>query len=222
MEKKSKSSITSERLLAICLEKFSQKGFDQITMRELAKAAELSPGAFYYHFASKEAVIQVFYEKTFTDFEKRCEEIFQKTASFEERMLLALQARLDTFVHHRELLIVLSRAAVDPRSDLSPFGEGTARIRNRTINLFNAMIEGSDFKFDKKLRTYLPTLLWMYLMGVILFWVFDASPNQKKTKEFISLFTPQLVRLVRFTRFPLTGSVMQPLLKTLELVMPVD
>lgn len=189
-------------------------------MRELAQAAGLSPGAFYYHFSSKEAVIQVFYEKTFQQFEARCSEIFTKSSRFEERLERALFARLETFGDYRTLLIALSRSAVDPRSELSPFGEGTRDIRDRTIDLFRRMIEGSDFKSDKRLHPYLPTLLWLYLMAIIFFWVFDVSAEQKKTRELIKLLTPQLVRLVRFSRFPLTGSVINPLLATLRLMMP--
>ena len=218
--KKKKAEVTSERLLELCLAHFQRKGVDQTTMRELAAAAGLSPGAFYYHFASKEAVIQVFYEKTFTEFEGRCVAIFAETKKFEERLQRALEARLDTFEGHRPLLIALSRAAVDPTSPLSPFGKETKDIRDRTIAIFQRMLEDSDFKCDKRLLAHLPALLWMYLMGIIFFWVFDESGRQKKTRELIRLLTPQICRLVRFTRFPLTGSVINPLLATLELVSP--
>lgn len=189
-------------------------------MRDLAKAAGLSPGAFYYHFRSKEAVVQVFYEKSFLEFADRCRNLFAGTNSFEARLEGALRARLETFESSRELLIVLSRAAVDPRSELSPFGEASTEIREATIGLFQEMLDGSDFKSDKRLLPYLPTLLWMYLMGIIFFWVFDESPRQKRTGDLIRLLTPQLVRLIRFTRFPLTGSVINPLLQTLGLIMP--
>lgn len=219
-ERKRKAEVTSEKLLEICLEQFQKKGFDRTTMRDLAGAAGLSAGAFYYHFRSKEAVVQVFYEKSFVEFAARCREVFASTKKFEERLEGTLRARLETFEASRELLIVLSRAAVDPRSELSPFGEATREIRENTIALFQEMIDGSDFKADKRLLPYLPTLLWMFLMGIIFFWVFDDSAKQKRTGELIRLLTPQLVRLVRFTRFPLTGSVINPLLHTLELMMP--
>lgn len=218
--KRTKADVTSEKLLDLCLAQFQKKGFDGTTMRDLAKAANLSPGAFYYHFRSKEAVVQVFYEKTFLEFADRCRAIYAGTKSFEARLEGVLRARLETFESSRELLIVLSRAAVDPRSELSPFGEASTEIREATIGLFAEMIEGSDFKADKRLLPYLPTLLWMYLMGIIFFWVFDESPRQKRTKDLLQLLSPQLLRLVRFTRFPLTGSVINPLLQVLSLVMP--
>jgi AcrR family transcriptional regulator len=218
--KRTKADVTSEKLLEICLSQFQKKGFDGTTMRDLAKAAGLSAGAFYYHFRSKEAVVQVFYEKSFLEFADRCRAEYEATKSFEKRLEGVLRARLETFESQRELLIVLSRAAVDPRSELSPFGDASTEIREATIGLFSEMLEGSDFKADKRLLPYLPTLLWMYLMGIIFFWVFDESPRQKRTQGLIELLTPQLVRLVRFTRFPLTGSVINPLLQILAHVMP--
>jgi len=215
-----KADATSQKLLELCLGQFEKKGFEATTMRGLAQAAGLSPGAFYYHFNSKEAVVQVFYEQTFVEFADRCRAIYAEEKSFSHRLEKALEARLDTFTSHRELLVILARAAVDPRSELSPFGPATREIREATIQLFEEMIDGSDFRCDKRLLPYMPTLLWMALMGVIFFWVFDESPGQKRSRELIRLLSPQLARLIGFTRFPLPGSVMQPILSTLQLVMP--
>jgi AcrR family transcriptional regulator len=217
---RSKGDVTGDRLLEICLKQFQAKGFDGTTMRGLAQAAGLSLGAFYYHFPSKEAVVQVFYEKTFEEFAAKCREIFAGEKTFRVRLEMTLEARLETFASNRELLIVLSRAAVDPRSELSPFGEATKEIRENTIALFREMLEGSDFKCDKKLMPYMPTLLWMYMMGMIFFWVFDESAKQSRTRDLIGLLTPQLIRLIGLSRFPLTGSVMNPLLHTLKVMLP--
>lgn len=217
-EKVTKADLTRERLMKLALKEFNKKGFDETSMRDLAQAAELSPGAFYYHFKSKEDVVQAFYEETFEAFVRGCEEIFASTKSFEKRLAKTLHHRIATFKDSRELLTALSRAAVDPRSSLSPFGDEQKEIRERTIATFSQLIETSDLKADKKLLPYLPTLLWMYLMGVIFFWVFDSSAHQKKTDQLIDKLTPLISRLIRFSRFPLTGSVMTPVhdvLKTL-------
>ena len=216
-QKSAKSAATAQHLLETCLHLFRKQGFDETTMRELAAAAGLSPGAFYYYFPSKEAIVQVFYEKTFLEFEQGARELFVAEKSFGRRLEGTLQLRLDTFAADRDLLVVLSRAAVDPRSDLSPFGSATRDIRERTIAIFRTMIDGSDLKFERKLDPYLPTLLWMYMMGMIFFWVFDETPRQQRSRELIGALTPQLVRLIRFTRFPLTGSVLNPLLKALQI-----
>jgi AcrR family transcriptional regulator len=189
-------------------------------MRDLAQASGLSPGAFYYHFPSKESVIQVFYETTFNEFEAVCRELFAQTDSFGQRLEQAMVARIDSFRARRPLLMVLARSAVDPHSDLSPFGSATKELRIRSVKLFREMIEGSDFKSNSELRQYVPALIWMYLMGIILYWVFDESKEQAKTHRLIYLMTPQLVQIMRFSHLPLIGPLINPLIESLDLLMP--
>lgn len=221
MEKKrTKADVTSERILEISLKAFHKRGYAKTTMRDLADACGLSPGAFYYHFESKEEIIQVFYEQTLTEFIGDVEKIAASTSSFEKRLVQSYHKRFDTFRPSRELLVVLSSAAVDPTSALSPFNEGQSGIRERTIELMKMLIEGSDLNCDKRLLPYLPSLFWMLLMAFVFYWVFDTSKNQKRTDDLIDLLTPQIVRLIRFSRLPLTGTVIDPILKTLELAIP--
>jgi AcrR family transcriptional regulator len=212
----SKSEVTARRLFEISMHQFLEKGFDATTMRNLAAAAELSPGAFYYHFPNKEAIIQLFYQQSFDSFREACQKVFTKTEILEERFLGVIEARLKTFDSSRDLLVVLSRSAVDPRSPLSPFGNEQKEIREATIGLMKEMIEGSDLKCEKGLRSYLPDLFWMYMMSMILYWVFDQTKNQKKTADLIHQLTPQICKLVRYTRIPLSGTVMAPLKRTLR------
>ncbi len=217
--KRTKADLTSERILEISLKAFHKRGYEKTTMRDLAKACGLSPGAFYYHFGSKEEIIQVFYERTLEVFTKDVEQIVRSTNSFETRLVQSLHKRFETFAPSRELLVVLSRAAVDPNSTLSPFTPAQREIREATVVTMSRLIEGSDLKFDRRLEPYLPTLFWMLMMGFVFYWVFDKSKNQSRTTQLIDLLTPQIIRMVRVSRFPLTGTVINPILKTLQLVM---
>src|SRR5580692_121845 len=45
-----------EALLAVAGRLFREKGFDKVAIAEIAAAADLTHGAFYTHFASKEAL----------------------------------------------------------------------------------------------------------------------------------------------------------------------
>lgn len=218
--KKKKADVTAERLLEISLRAFTENGFDETSMRGLAQAAGLSPGAFYYHYSSKEAVIQVFYEKSFESFLKAASQIFESTDNFSERVREIVRARLSTFTGSRDLLIVLSRSAVDPRSPLSPFGKEQKRLREATVRIMEELVKSSDLRCDKRLLPYLPYLLWMYTMGILFYWAFDESPKQNRTTRLIDSLTPQLARLIGFTRLPLTGSVLKPFLEVLELLLP--
>lgn len=43
--------------MEVALDLFSEQGYDATSMRDIAAALGLSPGAFYHHFPSKEAVL---------------------------------------------------------------------------------------------------------------------------------------------------------------------
>lgn len=43
--------------------------------------------------------------------------------------------------------------------------------------------QGSDVKVPKALRRELPELLWLMQMGLVLFWVHDSSPDQRRTHD---------------------------------------
>src|SRR2546422_6809653 len=59
----SKSQETRFQILRTALGLFRQRGLDDTTMRDIAAAADLSLGAAYYYFPSKEAIIQAYYDE---------------------------------------------------------------------------------------------------------------------------------------------------------------
>ena len=65
-EKKStmlKSEATRARILECALAIFRERGFENSTMREIAKAAGVAVGAAYYYFDSKNAIVMAFYQR---------------------------------------------------------------------------------------------------------------------------------------------------------------
>ena len=207
---KTKAELTRERLFKLALREFNRKGFEKVGMRDLAKAADLSLGAFYYHFRSKEEIVHVYYEETLEVFEAGARKIFSETRSFEERLVRVLEYRLASFQENREVLIALSKVATDPRSELSPFGEGTREIRIAASRIFGELIQDSDLKAHRELLPILPTVLWMMMMGSVLFWVFDASPEQRRTFALIRRCIPLWTRLLKLTGQPMASRLVRP------------
>jgi hypothetical protein len=42
--------------------------------------------------------------------------------------------------------------------------------------------ESRDVRAPKELAPHLPKLLWLYQMGLILYWIYDRSPGQRQTR----------------------------------------
>jgi len=56
---------TRERILAIALDLFIEKGFDKTSLREIAEQLGFSKAALYYHFASKDDILLALHVRLF-------------------------------------------------------------------------------------------------------------------------------------------------------------
>jgi hypothetical protein len=122
------------------------------------------------------------------------------------------------FAEHRELMVALLKAGVDPRDPLSPFGEDTKEVRDATIAWYVQAVEGSDVTVTKDLAPHVPRLLWLYHMGLIYFWIVDTSPEQRRTRRLIEATLDLVVQLLRASSLPFMGPLRKRALKVLRAV----
>ncbi|WP_219996388.1 hypothetical protein [Nocardioides humi] len=80
------------------------------------------------------------------------------------------------------------------------------------------LLEGSDAKVSRRLEGRLPELLWLLQMGVVLFWVYDASTGQQRTRVLVRGVVPLVDRLVRMSRLPVLRGVVDDVLTLLDAV----
>ncbi|MDQ6800336.1 MAG: TetR/AcrR family transcriptional regulator [Acidobacteriota bacterium] len=211
-----KAEETRERIVDAALELFRQKGFDETTMRDIAAAADVATGAAYYYFRSKEELVMAFYVRTTEEARERLPAAVERSSDLRKRLRTIIEFKLSQFSQHRRLLIGLLRIGIDPSHPLSPFGKETQAMRNAGIEEFRAAVEGSNVRLSKDLQPDLPRLLWLYQMGIILFWIFDDTPGQKRTQTLLDGTIDLIVRLIRLSTLPLMGPVRRRLLHTLR------
>jgi len=95
----------------------------------------------------------------------------------------------------------------NPVSPLNPFGKDSKALRDEVIELYAEVVKGSDARLPDDIVTELPTLLWLYQMGILYFWIFDKSPGRLRTLEVIDQTTELMVRLLGLANLPvLRGS----------------
>lgn len=175
-----KSEATRARILAAALLVFRERGFAEATMREIAAEAGVAVGAAYYYFDSKDALVMAFYEQTQAQMIPVLERILDESRTLDDRLRGLIEHKFEAFGANRPLMAALS-AHIDPGHPLSPFGKHTAAIRERDIAFFDRAITDSGVHLPPSILPYLPRLLWLYQMGLMLHWVYDASPRQAKT-----------------------------------------
>jgi AcrR family transcriptional regulator len=218
VSKKSKSDATRERILKAALEMFHERGFDATTMRDIAAQADMAIGAAYYYFASKDAIVLAFYDRARVEMEPKLEQALRETRDLRKRLHRLIKVKLDYFAPSRELLGALS-AHTNPRSPLSPFSQQTRALREHDIAFFQRALEDSSTRGHRELKKHLPVLLWMYQMGIILFWINDGSRRQVKTEVLLDKTLDIVVRLIRMSSLPLTGPIRRSVTQLLDTLM---
>jgi AcrR family transcriptional regulator len=212
-----KAEATCARILDAALDMFRRQGFEQTTMRGIAAEAEVSLGSAYYYFESKEDLVMAFYDRAIEAMTPRMEAALAGADSFEGRIAAIMNVKFEYFRPNRSFLGALFRHAADPQNRLSPFSEATQQIRERDQVYFTRAIEAKSgqVRVPEDLAPYLPQMLWLYQMGLILYWIYDRSPDQRRTQQLLEKSLALMVSGLKVARFAL----LKPLrLKIVELI----
>lgn len=179
--KQPKGAVTRRHILDTALGLFRRRGFERTTMRDIAEAAELSLGAAYHYFGSKEELIFAYYERTQDEHER----LATGGGELKERVRRLLTTKLELLGKDRKLLLALFGNLGDPSHPLSLFGRTTAAVRERSIGQFTAVFD--DPSVPSELRGLLGRGLWLSHLGLFLFFVHDRSKGHVATSELLEL-----------------------------------
>jgi AcrR family transcriptional regulator len=199
------------------MELFRAQGFTDTTMRQVAHKAGVATGAAYYYFRSKTEIVLRFYRELQTEDQGLVASAgFRSSKGLEDRVRMLLSHKLDQLQAHRHFLDGVFRNAADPDSPLSPFSEQTRDIRESNIANLQVAIDGSSTNIDKRLKPRLARLLWFYQMGIILFWFYDRSARQSRSRELMDKSLRFVILSIRFFSLPLLGPLRKAALDLLE------
>jgi AcrR family transcriptional regulator len=200
-----KAEETRERILTTALTLFRERSFEKTTMRDIAAAAEVATGAAYYYFRSKEDLVMAFYVRSAEEMRDVLPQELVKTSDLKRRLGRIIHLKFEQFAEHRAFVGALFRSAADPASPLSPFGDETSAIREESVEWFRQALDGASVSAPKELAPHLPRLLWLYQMGLILFWIYDRSPGQRRTAALVDGTLDLIVQSIRIAGLPLMG-----------------
>jgi AcrR family transcriptional regulator len=212
-EASSRGEQTRTLIVDTALRLFREQGYEATTMRAIATEAGVSVGNAYYYFPSKQHLVQAYYAQSQELHVEAARAVLDQQTSFEARLHGVLRARMDTMQSEKDFAVAFFRYAADPESPLSPFSEESGPARESSIALYREAVQGAkDLKLPPSLREELPDLLWLYQMGVVLFWVHDRSPRARRTYDLVDRTVPVVVRLVGLARYRLLRGLVDDLL----------
>lgn len=211
----SKGEQTRSLILETALDMFGERGYEETTMRAIAEKAGVAPAATYYHFRSKEHLIQAYYERMREINSESCAELLKTERTLKGRMLGVMGQILEDMAPYHQFAGVLFKTAADPQSPLNPFSPESEPARSASIELFTEVVKGSKSKIPPDLATELPTLLWLYHMGIVLFWIHDDSSGQSRTRRLMEHTVEIVTRLIQLASLPPMSPLRKSVLKML-------
>ncbi|MFJ8694418.1 TetR/AcrR family transcriptional regulator [Streptomyces roseolilacinus] len=204
-----KSEQTRALILETALRLFQERGYDRTTMRAIAQEAGVSVGNAYYYYASKEHLVQGFYDRIAAEHEAAVQPVLAGESDLAARIRGALLAWLDVAEPYHRFAAQFFKNAADPESPLSPFSPESIEARRAAISIHERVLDGSDTKTAPELAGQLPPMLWLMHMGLVLFWVYDRSEGAERSRRLVERTAPLVARAIALSRF----RVLRPLVR---------
>jgi len=208
--KTDKGQQTRAAILKTALDTFREQGYERATMRAIAERAGVALGNAYYYFHSKEHLIQEFYGELQEEQAVACDSVLKTESDLKARLLGVMRAMIATLEPYHQFAGKLFKTAADPHSPLNPFSDESDPVRKQSIALFADVVGESKARVPKDLMAELPYMLWLYHMGIILFWIHDQSRRRARTHRLIDRSVDIIVKLIAVASNPL----MRPLRKS--------
>jgi AcrR family transcriptional regulator len=200
-----KGEETRDRIYRAALALFRERGFDTATMRDIAAAAGMSLGAAYHYFDGKDAIVLKYYEDIADETERRVRPALADLGSLRERLRVPFHTKLDIVQADRPLMGALLRYTGQPEHPLSFLGDATRAMRQRNMALFSEAL--GDTPLPDETRVLAPLALWSMEMGILLYFLYDTSPRQQRTRKLIDGSVDLFIAALKLNRLPGFGVV---------------
>jgi len=163
---------------------FFEKGFKTVTVESIARKAELSKGAIYLYYNSKEEIYTQILLMDIEKFHEKISDLLKTSSSASEALVKLAEIYVDNFLNDRELFrilmtFMLHTADMNLPEDLN---NHIVKITNQNINIieqiFQCGIERGEFSPTINLRL-LRNALWGLLNGIISLHLFTGVESKR-------------------------------------------
>lgn len=213
-----KSERTRAHIREIAMRSFRERGYDATTIRLIAHEAGVSVGTTNYHFASKNHLVQELYLDVQIAHRTAAEPLLATSDDLVDRLGIVYRTGLDQLAAYHRFAPEFLSAAVSPRSPINPLSEESAPALAIVEGLFREAVEVTRNPLPEEFRAALPQALVLGHLLLALFWVYDRSPGQQRTRALLERGLRLLRLALPLTKVPLLRA---PLRELLDLVAQV-
>lgn len=182
--RKREKEIKKNAILKAARKLFFERGFKSVTVENIAKKAELSKGAVYLHFKSKDEIYSQILLNDIGKFHEKVLSVFQNGKNASEMLIQLSTVYVDFFLKDRELFRILITFMLHANHSNLPDDLQIHIIRstNKTIDMiekiFQYGVERGEFSPSLNLRR-IRNALWGFLNGVISLYIF-VGPEARR------------------------------------------
>jgi TetR/AcrR family transcriptional regulator, cholesterol catabolism regulator len=148
-----------QALLDSAATKFAEQGYHATTIRELAAATAMTPGAIYFHVPNKQALLLAVYEEGVQRILDRIEGAVRERIAAWDRLESAVAAHLESILDASAYARVIIRILPGDVPEISP---ELTKLRDRYEARFRALFAEIDLPADRD-----PKLARLFVLGAI-------------------------------------------------------
>ncbi len=177
---------TKVKILQAAVDLIIEKGFDNASLREMAKNAGVSNPTIYNYFPSKEKLLYAYIEQK----HKETIEILQKIEDFHtytlrEQLQTLIETELELYLEDREFIIQIADMVFHSHGiKIGKLYETNTLFIETVEEMLNIAIEAEEIT-EPPFKEHLPSLFWDYYIMVVAYWVKDDSEMFENTTQFI-------------------------------------
>jgi AcrR family transcriptional regulator len=164
---------------------FFEKGFKSVTVESIAKKAELSKGAVYLHFKSKDEIYTQILLEDIDKFHKRVSGLFGNGSSASVILFRLSDIYVDFFLKDKELFRILMTFMLNANHRNMPeeIENHIIRTTNKTIDIIENIL-----KYGIETHEFPPTInlrqnrnaIWGLLNGIISLYLFTGAESRRE------------------------------------------
>lgn len=116
-------------IIFAAISEFAKKGFEKASIDAIALHAKVAKGTIFYHFRSKQALLDTVLEEGEKRFEEQLRAELYETMPVEEQLRVAIRVERDFVTQYRDLFTVLLQELLTKRRQLPSFEKIIAQGR---------------------------------------------------------------------------------------------
>lgn len=203
-------------LLDTALRLFVESGYEAVTLETIAEAAGQSVEDVRVAYPNKAAIAIAHYQQLATETRQQVADLPEGPLA--DRFAQAMRGKINQMSPYREAVAALYSAAMNPRSQLSMTGPDTAGIRADLMAAFTQVVVGAKDTPRGAMADRAAAILYSLHLLLLLFWLYDRTPESRATHTMIELIHEGLKYLRPLLILPFVDQAITRLADTLASV----